>query len=58
MPPGLDPSQPSAWLSPVPGSPLHYVASSGGVDITFKPRFEVQAADEPYFSSWPAFWQQ
>lgn len=57
MPPGLDPADPAAWLAPVPGAPLHFLASAGGVNVSFKPRFEIQDASEPYFSSWPAFWQ-
>ncbi len=54
MPSGLNPATPSAWLLPAPdGTPLHYVTKDGSV--TFKPRFEIQEASEPFFSAWPAF---
>lgn len=49
--PALDLSQPSSWLLPVPGEPLHYTVA-GVQGVMYKPYFEVQ---DEIFTAYPIF---
>lgn len=49
--PDVDPTQPSAWMVPVSGQPLHF-AVKGSPDIVYMPYFEIQ---DELFSVYAAF---
>ena len=53
LPPGLDPSDPSAWLQPTPGKPSGYFSIKHAPDFTYEPYMMLQSEQMTTFAVIP-----